>query len=192
MHWQHPRFFAYFPTASTFTARAILGDLYANAIGPNPGFNWSASPPCTELEAVVMDWAAEMLGLDVASYNTSGIGRGVIQATTSDSALVATVAARSQYVHQHPNVPAEKLVLYTTTQTHSLGKKAGLVLGLNVRALEVAAEDNYALRGATLRRALEEDASAGLYPFILSMRSLMAGRFECGAYQDWVCRGRTT
>lgn len=75
-------------------------------------------------------------------------------------------------MRQHPDVPAEKLVLYTTTQTHSLGKKAGLVLGLNVRALEVAAEDNYALRGATLKRALEEDARAGVYPFILSMRSI--------------------
>lgn len=63
-------------------------------------------------------------------------------------------------------------MLYTTTQTHSLGKKAGLILGLNVRALEVTAEDNYALRGATLKRALEEDARAGVYPFILSMRSL--------------------
>jgi aromatic-L-amino-acid decarboxylase len=76
-------------------------------------------------------------------------------------------------VRQHPDVPAEKLVLYTTTQTHSLGKKAGLILGLNVRALEVTAEDNYALRGATLKRALEEDAIAGMYPFILSAHSLI-------------------
>ncbi|KAH0829225.1 pyridoxal phosphate-dependent transferase [Lanmaoa asiatica] len=165
LHWQHPRFFAYFPTASTF--EAILGDLYANGIGPNPGFNWSVSPACTELEAVVMDWAAKMLGLDVAFYNASGVGGGVIQTTASDSALVAAVAARSRYVREHPNVPAEKLVLYTTTQTHSLGEKAGLILGLNVRTLEVAAEDDYALRGATLKRALEEDACAGVYPFIL-------------------------
>ncbi|KAN0074486.1 Pyridoxal phosphate-dependent transferase [Tylopilus felleus] len=165
MHWQHPRFFAYFPTASTF--EAILGDLYANGIGPNPGFNWSASPACTELEAVVMDWAAEMLGLDAAFYNSSGTGGGVIQTTASDSALVATVAARSRCVRRHPNAAVDKLVLYTTTQTHSLGQKAGLILGVNVRALEVTAEDNYALRGTTLKRALEEDANAGLYPFIL-------------------------
>ncbi|KAF8141304.1 pyridoxal phosphate-dependent transferase [Boletus edulis] len=165
MHWQHPRFFAYFPTASTF--EAILGDLYANGIGPNPGFNWSASPACTELEAVVMDWAAEMLGLDATFHNASGIGGGVLQTSASDSSLVATVAARSRFIRQHPNVPAEKLVLYTTTQTHSLGKKAGLVLGLNVRALAVTSEDNYALRGATLKRALEEDAEAGMHPFML-------------------------
>lgn len=76
-------------------------------------------------------------------------------------------------MRQHPDIPVDKLVLYTTTQTHSLGKKAGLVLGVSVRALEVTAEDNYALRGATLKRALEDDTKAGVYPFILSMRSFI-------------------
>lgn len=71
-------------------------------------------------------------------------------------------------MRQHPNIPIEKLVLYTTTQTHSLGKKTGLILGLNVRALEVTSEDNYALRGTTLKCALEEDIRAGLHPFMIS------------------------
>lgn len=35
-HWQHPSFFAYFPTAATF--EGLLGDLYANST-MNPGFN---------------------------------------------------------------------------------------------------------------------------------------------------------
>ncbi|KAF9240382.1 pyridoxal phosphate-dependent transferase [Melanogaster broomeanus] len=152
MHWQHPSFFAYFPTASTF--EAILGDLYANGIGPNPGFNWSVSPACTELEAVVMDWAAQILGLDKTFYNSSEGWR-----SASDSVLVAVATARSRYISRNPEVLTESLVLYTTTQTHSLGKKAGLVLGLNVRALEVTSEDNYALRGETLQRALTEDRS---------------------------------
>ncbi|KAI6131246.1 pyridoxal phosphate-dependent transferase [Pisolithus croceorrhizus] len=163
-HWQHPSFFAYFPTAGTF--EAVLGDLYASS-APNPGFNWSASPACTELEVVVMDWAAKMLGLDSNFYNSDNVGGGVIQTTASDSALVAVVAARSRYTKQRPGVSPEKLLIYTTTQTHSLGKKAGLVLGLNVRALEVTVQDNFALRGDTLRRALEEDRDAGLHPFIL-------------------------
>lgn len=37
-HWQHPSFFAYFPTACTF--EGILGDLYASSTA-NPGFNVS-------------------------------------------------------------------------------------------------------------------------------------------------------
>lgn len=77
------------------------------------------------------------------------------------------VAARSLYQRDHPDVKMEDLVIYTTTQTHSLGLKAGLVLGLNVRALEVRAEDQFALRGETLRQALEEDKKLGKRPFIL-------------------------
>jgi len=35
-HWQHPSFFAYFPTGCTF--EGMLADLYATST-PNPGFN---------------------------------------------------------------------------------------------------------------------------------------------------------
>lgn len=77
-------------------------------------------------------------------------------------------AARARYVHEHPDAKLEDLVIYTTTQTHSLGVKAGLVLGLQVRALEVTPEDEYSLRGETLRQALAEDLSGGKRPFITS------------------------
>jgi aromatic-L-amino-acid decarboxylase len=62
----------------------------------------------------------------------------------------------------------EDLVIYTTTQTHSLGLKTGLVLGLSVRALEVKSEDEFALRGETLQAALDDDEKQGKNPFILS------------------------
>jgi hypothetical protein len=42
------------------------------------GAQWLSSPACTELEAVMMDWAAQMLGLSSAFLNSSGIGGGVI------------------------------------------------------------------------------------------------------------------
>lgn len=97
--WQHPSFFAYFPTACTF--EGMLGDLYASSTA-NPGFNvrcnrflkieyryllksyeliiqWACSPACTELEAIVTDWSAKLLGLDKSFYNESEIGGGVIQ-----------------------------------------------------------------------------------------------------------------
>ncbi|KAL5519895.1 hypothetical protein ACEPAG_1555 [Sanghuangporus baumii] len=162
--WQHPSFFAYFPTAATF--EGTLGDLYATAI-PNPGFNWECSPACTELEAVVMDWSAKLFGLDEAFYNERGRGGGVIQTTASDSGLVAIVAARSAYTRAHPEVDMSKLVIYTTTQTHSLGKKAALILGLRARALDVTLENVFSLRGNALQAALEEDINAGFHPFVL-------------------------
>ena len=82
------------------------------------------------------------------------------------------VAARSRYQFEHPNCKAEELVIYTTTQTHSLGSKAGLVLGLQVRALEVRAEYLYSLKGETLRSALVEDEKLGRKPFIISTVSV--------------------
>jgi aromatic-L-amino-acid decarboxylase len=45
----------------------------------NPGFNWACSPACTELEMIVMDWAAKLLGLDHTFYIESKSGGGVIQ-----------------------------------------------------------------------------------------------------------------
>ncbi|KAF9002337.1 pyridoxal phosphate-dependent transferase [Cyathus striatus] len=163
-HWQHPSFFAYFPAACTF--EGILGDLYGSSAF-NPGFNWSASPACTELEVIVMDWAANLLALSPDFYNTSGIGGGCLQTTASDSALVSIVAARSAYQRDHPDVKLENLIIYTTTQTHSLGLKSGIVLGLQVRSLDVTSEDQFSLRGDTLREALVEDIGNGKIPFIL-------------------------
>jgi hypothetical protein len=58
MHWQHPSFFAYFTTASTF--EAILGDLYSNAIGSNPGFNVSE-----QFEQIVLFFSQRGLPLQV-------------------------------------------------------------------------------------------------------------------------------
>ncbi|KAF9648552.1 aromatic-L-amino-acid decarboxylase [Thelephora ganbajun] len=163
-HWQHPSFFAYYPTASTF--EGIIGDLYATT-ALNPGFNWICSPACTELENVVMDWAAQLFGLSEDFYNTTQVGGGVIQSTASDSALVAIVTARSRYQRLHPDVPIDKLVVYVTTQTHSLGLKAGLILGLPVYAIPVRAEDDYGLRGHGLREVIERDKAEGKHPFVI-------------------------
>ncbi|KAG5645416.1 hypothetical protein DXG03_006240 [Asterophora parasitica] len=114
-----------------------------------------------------MDWACRLLGLSPDFLNSSGVGGGAIQNTASDSALIAAVAARSLYQRDHPEVALGDLVIYTTTQTHSLGLKAGLVLGLSVRVLEVKAEDDFSLRGETLQAALDEDEKLGKKPFIL-------------------------
>ncbi len=77
------------------------------------------------------------------------------------------VAARARYLREHPDAKLEDLVIYTTTQTHSLGVKAGLVLGLKVRALEVKKENEYGLRGEELHAAVEEDHARGRRPFIV-------------------------
>ncbi|EEB92530.1 hypothetical protein MPER_08945 [Moniliophthora perniciosa FA553] len=107
-----------------------------------------------------MDWAAQMLGLSPEFYNSSGKGGGCIQNTASEAAIVAIVAARNSYQQAHTDAKLEEL-------THSLGMKAGMILGLAVRAIDVKPEDNFALRGNALHSALQEDIQAGKKPFIL-------------------------
>ncbi|GAA5896560.1 hypothetical protein JCM6882_005728 [Rhodosporidiobolus microsporus] len=163
-HWQHPNFFAYFPANTTF--ECILADMYAGAVS-NPGFNWLCSPACTELESVTMDWVAKLLALDPSFYNESKVGGGVIQGSASESCLTICIAARERFLRLHPGTPAGDLVIVATTQTHSLGAKAALVLGLGFHAIETKAEDDWALRGDALRSELEKLEAAGKKPFVL-------------------------
>lgn len=59
-HWQHPRFFAYFP--SNAAPASILAEQLANAISSNL-LIWQASPAGTEMETRMVDWLRQALGL---------------------------------------------------------------------------------------------------------------------------------
>jgi glutamate/tyrosine decarboxylase-like PLP-dependent enzyme len=52
-HWQHPRFHAYFPAGNSYPS--ILGEMLSAGLGI-VGFSWAASPACTELETIMIDW----------------------------------------------------------------------------------------------------------------------------------------
>jgi len=83
-HWQHPRFFGYFPGNASLAS--VLGDIASTGLGV-VGLSWQSSPALTELEEVALDWLRQMLGLPEGLF-------GVIQDTASASTLVALAAAR--------------------------------------------------------------------------------------------------
>ncbi|MCX6106550.1 MAG: pyridoxal-dependent decarboxylase [Proteobacteria bacterium] len=56
--WQHPRFFAYYPAATSIPA--IVSELLIASLG-SVGLQWSANPAATELECVIMDWLLDLL-----------------------------------------------------------------------------------------------------------------------------------
>src|SRR5512140_1662746 len=59
-HWNHPGFFADFPSITSYAS--ILGDL-ACAGRDVKGMSWPSSPAATEIEEVVMDWLRQVVGL---------------------------------------------------------------------------------------------------------------------------------
>ena len=83
-HWQHPRYFAYFATARR--EPAILAELLAATLN-SVAILWRTAPAATELEAVVLDWVAELLGLPAGWH-------GHIEDSASTSTLAALIAAR--------------------------------------------------------------------------------------------------
>src|SRR5918992_3950860 len=79
VHWGHPAFLGYF--GSTTTAPGILGEMLAAALNVS-AMTWRTSPAATELEAVVLDWLRQMLGLPTEF-------RGVVYDTASVAILHA-------------------------------------------------------------------------------------------------------
>ncbi|KAJ0065882.1 hypothetical protein NL108_000125, partial [Boleophthalmus pectinirostris] len=170
-HWHSPYFYAYFPTGNSYPS--LLADMLSGAIGC-VGFTWPASPACTELETVMLDWLGKMLKLpDCFLAGTHGLGGGVIQSTASEATLVALLAARCKAIRQaqatnHGLLESEicsKLVAYTSEQAHSSVERAGLIGGVIMK--KVPTDNNYSLSGMLLKKMIEEDKAAGLIPFYL-------------------------
>lgn len=162
-HWQSPSFFAFFPANSSPASQ--LGEMLSAAFNVI-GFSWIASPACTELETIALDWLADLLGLPEV-FRSRGKGIGVIQGSASDATLVAVLAARAAATAA--GAPLDRLVAYTSDQAHSSVEKACIVAGIpraNVRRIAAVRANDYAVRAADLAKAADEDAAAGLVPFI--------------------------
>jgi aromatic-L-amino-acid decarboxylase len=174
-HWQHPRFFGYFPSNGSLAS--VLGDFVSTGLGVL-GLAWQSSPALTELEEVVTDWMRAMLGL-------SPSWSGVIQDTASTSALIALVCARERatdYGLTRGGLQAEPqpLVVYTSAQSHSSVDKAALLAGFGRQNVRIVAHDaRYAMRPDALAAAIGADLRAGLTPCAVVAT---AGSTTCTAF----------
>ncbi len=184
-HWQHPRFFGYFPANAS--GPAVLGDLISSGLGVQ-GMLWATSPACTELEQHVLDWLAELLGLP-DRFRCDGPGGGVIQDSASSAVLVALTAA----LHRATNgawrtsgltgggsgsvvaagssvagAPA-RYAVYISEQGHSSADKAVVVAGLGEQALRKVRVDplTLAMDVSHLRALIAADAGAGVRPVMV-------------------------
>lgn len=159
-HWQHPRFYGYFPANATLSS--VLGDYLSTGLGVL-GLSWQSSPALSELEEVVTDWVRQMVGL---SENWSG----VIQDTASTSTLVALICARERttnFSFARGGLQGEEspLIVYASAQSHSSVEKAALLAGFgraNVRILPT--DERYAIRPDALAASVEADIRYGLTP----------------------------
>ncbi len=158
-HWQHPRFFAYFPANAA--PASMLAEQLCNAIAAQ-GMLWQTAPAATEIEQVMVDWLRQALGL---ADNFTG--------TIHDSATTATLSAvltmRERALAWQGNSDGlcglGRVRIYASAQTHSSVLKACRIAGIGDAGLvNVAVREDLGMDPAALQMAIEADKAAGLIP----------------------------
>jgi aromatic-L-amino-acid/L-tryptophan decarboxylase len=181
-HWQSPKFMAFFPCNGSYPA--MLAEMYSNAFN-GAHFNWICSPAVTELETIVLDWLAKMIGLPECYISTSAgptRGGGVIHGSASEAILTAMVAARDKYLRElTAHIPEGderdeeicrirgRMVALGSAMAHSSTKKAAQILGVRFVTVPVKEEDDhFAMRGPALAATIEQLRARGFEPFYLT------------------------
>ena len=124
-HWQSPRFFAYFAVSGA--EPGILAELVAATLN-NVGILWRTSPASAELEALTLDWTAQLLGLPSGWH-------GHIEDTASVSTIAALAAAREATGGR---------VVVCSEEAHSSVERAARLLGLATR--KIPTDDAFRLK----------------------------------------------
>lgn len=158
-HWQHPRWFAYFPASSS--PPSVLAEMLTATLAANCML-WETSPAGTEMEARVLDWLRQMVGLPEGF-------EGVIQDTASAATFCAILCAREKALGWSGNEAGlageEAVAFYTSGESHSSVEKAIRMAGVGSRNLRIIpVDDNYAMRPDALAAAIKADREKGVLP----------------------------
>lgn len=159
-HWQHPRFFAYFPANAAPVS--VVAEYLVSAMAAQCML-WQTSPAGTELETRVIDWMRQALGLP-SEFS------GVIQDSASSATLSAILVMRERALDWGGNrdglAAHPQLRIYCTSQVHTSIDRALWVSGIGERNLvRVPTKgDSFGMDPEALREAILTDREAGFIP----------------------------
>jgi aromatic-L-amino-acid decarboxylase len=135
-NWQHPRNFAYFSVSAA--QPGILAELLAATLN-QVAILWRTAPASTELEGLVLDWVAQLIGLPSGWH-------GHIEDSASTSTMAALIAARET---------TGRRVVVCSEHAHSSVEKGARMVDMEVRKL--ATDDEFRMRADGL--ALDDVAA---------------------------------
>jgi len=159
-HWQHPRFFAYFPANAA--PPSMLAEMLVNTVAAQCML-WQTSPAATEMEIAMVDWLRHALGLPKGYA-------GVIQDSASSATLSAVLTMReraTEFTGNRDGLAGKgALRIYCSDQVHSSIDRACWVAGIgqaNLVKLPTTGP-RCAMDVDALSRAIAEDRAAGHIP----------------------------
>lgn len=159
-HWQHPRFFAYFPANAA--PASVLAEYLVSTIAPQCML-WQTSPAATEMETVMLDWLRQAVGLP------DGFS-GVIQDSASSATLAAVLTMREKALSWEGNKAGlagqPPLRIYCSREVHTSIDRAIWISGIgeeNLRRIPTQGK-NRGMDPQALDAAIREDIEAGFRP----------------------------
>ncbi|MFZ9197891.1 MAG: pyridoxal phosphate-dependent decarboxylase family protein [Paracoccaceae bacterium] len=174
-HWQHPRFFAYFPANAA--PASMLAEQLANAIAAQ-GMIWQTSPAVTEIEQVMIQWLRQSLGLPDGFT-------GTIHDSATTATLSAVLTMRESALAFQGNIAGlscqPTLRIYASAETHSSVDKAVRIAGIGQENLvKILTDQSLSMKPGALAGAIAADRAAGLCPagVILCAGGTSVGAFD--------------
>jgi aromatic-L-amino-acid decarboxylase len=159
-HWQHPRFFAYFPANAS--PPSVLAEYLVTAMAAQCML-WQTSPAATEMETRMMDWLRQAVGLP-------GTFTGVIQDSASTATLAAVLTMRERALSWDGNKAGlsgqPRLRVYSSNEVHTSIDRAIWISGIgqdNLVRIPVQGPRR-SMDPSALRAAIEADLEAGHRP----------------------------
>ncbi len=159
-HWQHPRFFAYFPANAS--PPSMLAEYLVTAMAAQCML-WQTSPAATEMETRMMDWLRQAVGLP-------GSFTGVIQDSASTATLAAVLTMRERALSWDGNKAGlsgqPRLRVYSSNEVHTSIDRAIWISGIgqdNLVRIPVLGPHR-SMDPDALRAAIEADLAAGFRP----------------------------
>ncbi|MEP9390401.1 pyridoxal-dependent decarboxylase [Mesorhizobium sp. KR9-304] len=159
-HWQHPRFFAYFPANAAPVS--VVAEYLVSAMAAQCML-WQTSPAATELETKVIDWLRQALALPEAFS-------GVIQDSASSATLSAVLTMRERALKWSGNrnglAGQPRLRVYSSDQVHTSIDRAIWVSGIGEENLvRIPTGGRWrSMAPSALDAAIEADRAAGFLP----------------------------
>lgn len=157
-HWQHPKFFAFFPGNTSFPS--IAAEMLTSAIAAQCML-WESSPAAAELEQRCMEWCRDLLGLPSTWV-------GVIQDTASTATLTALLTARewkSEYRISKKGFDGAIYRVYASRQAHSSVEKAVRLAGFGTDNLVfIDTNEDLSMKSSLLEKAIQDDINKGYMP----------------------------
>ncbi len=160
-HWQHPRFFAYFPANAA--PPSMLAEMLVSTMAPQCML-WQTSPAATEMETRMLDWLRQ--AIDLPNHFS-----GVIQDSASSATLAAVLTMREKALKWSGNQQGlsqqPRLRVYASSEAHSSINRAIWISGIgeeNLVRIPCLKGRLRSMDPVALEAAIKADLSSGFLP----------------------------